>query len=222
MAYADTGTHKVNPTALGAVFLINGLMAGAIILSVPSVTAAVFGPPLQMFDVPLPSPPPPPTAERKPDKRIKESSTTVTTPPLAHPRTPPMDTGFFLPPVAGDLGGPIGTVPGPLETDLTPVPPTPAVLKGAKLDPHFAGSLQPAYPPGMLRLNLEGSVTVRVLVGADGRVKQVEPIKFTEEDFLKATREQAFKKWRFLPATRDGAPVESWREMTVRFQMPIE
>ena len=31
---------------------------------------------------------------------------------------------------------------------------------------------------------------------------------------------QAVSKWRFLPATRDGEAIESWREMTVRFQLP--
>ena len=220
MAYADMRANRLNPTALGAVFLINGLMAGAIILSVPSVTAAVFGPPIKVITIAQPpAPPPPPTPPHEATKEVNDVKTVITTPPIARHIDPIVDAGFTLP-IGPDIPiGPVGEQLGPL---VTPPPPTPSVLKGAKLDPHFAGSLQPAYPLGMLRLNLEGSVTVRVLVGADGRVKQVEPIKFTEDDFLKATREQAFKKWRFLPATRDGAPVESWREMTVRFQMPIE
>lgn len=219
MAYADIGAHKLNPTALVAVFLINGLMAGAIILSVPSVTAAVFGPPIKVITIAQPPAPPPPPTPHRATKQANNVKTVITTPPIADQIDPVVDKGFTLPIGPDILTGPLGTDIGPL---VTPPPPTPAVLKGAKLDPRFAGNLQPVYPLGMLRLNLEGSVTVRVLVGADGRVKQVEPIKVTEEDFLKATREQAFKKWRFLPATRDGAPVESWREMTVRFQMPIE
>ena len=220
MAYADMGAHKVNPAALGAVFLINGLMAGAIILSVPSVTAAVFGPPLHVITIAQPpAPPPPPTPPHEATKEVNDVKTVITTPPIADQIDPVVVKDFTLP-IGPDIPiGPVGEHLGPL---VTPTPPAPPVLTGSKLDPHFAGSLQPAYPPGMLRLNLEGSVTVRVLVGTDGRVKQVEQIKFTEEDFLKATREQAFKKWRFLPATRDGAAVESWREMTVRFQMPIE
>jgi periplasmic protein TonB len=48
----------------------------------------------------------------------------------------------------------------------------------------------------------------------------VEPIRFDEDAFLAATRKQALSSWRFLPATQDGEPVESWKEMTVRFQMP--
>jgi periplasmic protein TonB len=39
-------------------------------------------------------------------------------------------------------------------------------------------------------------------------------------DFFDTTRDQALRKWRFTPATEDGTPVESWREMTVKFEMP--
>ena len=72
----------------------------------------------------------------------------------------------------------------------------------------------------MIRAEMEGFATVRVLIGTDGRVKQVEAVKASDTAFLDATRKQALSKWRFLPATRDGEPVESWREMTVRFQLP--
>jgi protein TonB len=45
-------------------------------------------------------------------------------------------------------------------------------------------------------------------------------LRADDPSFLEATRKQALAKWRFLPATRDGQPVESWREMTVRFELP--
>ena len=119
---------------------------------------------------------------------------------------------------------------------LPPLPPLPAgngagivdeppirtesVFKVATVNPRFRAALQPKYPPGLIRQEVEGAVTVRVLVGSDGRVKAVEPVRFDDEGFLKVTREQALRKWRFLPATRDGTPFESWREMTVRFEIP--
>ena len=64
------------------------------------------------------------------------------------------------------------------------------------------------------------SHVVRVLVGTDGRVKAVEAVSASENAFLDATREQALRKWRFTPAMSDGAPIEAWREMTVRFVLP--
>jgi protein TonB len=51
-------------------------------------------------------------------------------------------------------------------------------------------------------------------------VKALEAVRAAAPAFLEATRRQALVKWRFLPATRGGLPVESWREMTVRFELP--
>ena len=71
----------------------------------------------------------------------------------------------------------------------------------------------------MQRLGIEGSVTVRVLVGSDGRPLRIEAVKVDQDSFLTATRDWAMKHWRFAPATRDGEPYEEWRTMTVRFTM---
>jgi protein TonB len=64
------------------------------------------------------------------------------------------------------------------------------------------------------RAGREGHV-VRVLIGVDGRVKQVERVSATSGAFFAATRAQAFAKWRFTPATRGDAPVEQWKQMRV-------
>jgi periplasmic protein TonB len=86
--------------------------------------------------------------------------------------------------------------------------------------PRFVGrNAQPPYPPGMQRLNIEGVVTVRVLVGVDGRPLRIEAVKVDQEAFFAVTREWAMKKWVFAPATKDGVPFAEWRTMTVRFEM---
>jgi periplasmic protein TonB len=99
-----------------------------------------------------------------------------------------------------------------------PKPPIP-IFNAATRDSRFARSFQPDYPVGMLRQEIEGSVTVRVLVGTDGRVRQVQILSATESDFARATEKQALKAWRFKPATRDGIPVEDWQTLTVRFDI---
>ena len=88
-----------------------------------------------------------------------------------------------------------------------------------RLDSRYADRFQPAYPVGQLRLEREAEVSVRVLVGSDGRVKQIELIDSPHEDFWNATRKQALKSWRFTPATRDGKPFESWMTLKVRFEI---
>ena len=78
---------------------------------------------------------------------------------------------------------------------------------------------QPSYPSRLARQDIEGVAVVRVLIGSDGRVKAVEQVSATDPEFFEATRTQAMRHWRFKPATRDGVAVESWRTMTVRFEL---
>ena len=120
----------------------------------------------------------------------------------------------------------IDIVPQPLPAPTGPaiVPeatPTPALVTlPAEIDPAHRGDLQPAYPPSELRAEREGVVTVRVLVGVDGRVRQVEQVSATSDAFFRATETQALRRWRFRPATRGSVPVEAWRVMTIRFVIP--
>ncbi|AMO73047.1 energy transducer TonB [Sphingorhabdus sp. M41] len=93
------------------------------------------------------------------------------------------------------------------------------VIVGARLNTRYAGQFQPDYPVGQLRLERQGEVSVRVLVGTDGRVKQIELIDSPHVDFWTATRKQALNKWRFAPATKDGKPFESWMTLKVRFEI---
>ncbi len=60
---------------------------------------------------------------------------------------------------------------------------------------------------------------MRVLVGADGRVRQVERVSATSDAFFMATESQALRRWRFKPGTRDGVAQEAWRVMTVTFRL---
>ncbi len=107
-----------------------------------------------------------------------------------------------------------------IEAPIAPVEAIPdPVIAGAKLNTRFSKQFQPPYPSGLLRMGEEGMVTVRVLVGTDGRAKQIELIDSPHDGFWTATKRHALKKWRFEPATKDGAPFESWMTLKVRFQI---
>jgi len=93
------------------------------------------------------------------------------------------------------------------------------VIVGARLNPRYAENFQPRYPAGQLRREHEGEVSVRVLVGTDGRVKDIQLLESPHEDFWNATRKQALTKWRFTAATRDGKLIESWMTLKVRFEI---
>lgn len=210
MAYADT-RMRPNRASIGGALLINGLMVTGIILAVPDVSPInIIHTKLIRILAPVVQPPVEP---------IVKHHTPTAKPDPAQPT--PQAQGSALTnsgTTSTVLGGEGGGVP------ILPDVPVPQidepVFVGARINPGYANALQPIYPPGMIRAETEGFATVRVLIGTDGRVKQVNAVKASDAAFLDATRKQALTKWRFLPATRDGEPVDSWREMTVRFQLP--
>ncbi|MBA4747506.1 MAG: energy transducer TonB, partial [Sphingopyxis sp.] len=99
------------------------------------------------------------------------------------------------------------------------VPPPPPPLIEAKLDPRYKSTSQPDYPPYEQRNEIEGTARVRVLVGIDGRVKDVVELTSASPGFFTETKRRALSKWRFKPATRGGTAEESWVIMTVRFRL---
>ena len=213
MAYSDTDRRRVQPKELGAAIAINMLAILGIASMTPQGQKLVRDPPIIMdfFPPEQKAPPPPDIPTTPPD-------TNVTTAPRPNDGAGPLSTTILSPslPDPGIVLRPLDPVPDPGPTILPHNP----ILKGARPDPRYAATLQPEYPPSMIRAEIEGAVSVRVLVGIDGRVKDVQVTSSADEAFSEATKRQALRKWRFLPATRDGEPFEAWRDMTVRFTMP--
>lgn len=214
MGYTDQ-QNRTNPLLLGGAMGVNALMIAAIMFAVPDVTKTVGDLPTVIIDIFKPTPVTV-KADRPKTKTVK--SQPVATPPIANRSSAQGENTLVATAILTDIP-PISEPYFGLVKDPEPVTLTP-VFFGATLNPRFAGDLQPEYPPAMIRQEIEGSVTLRVLVGTDGRVKQVEPVRFDAPVFLDSARTQALRKWRFIPATRAGQAVESWREMTVRFQIP--
>jgi len=77
----------------------------------------------------------------------------------------------------------------------------------------------PKYSDQARQEHLEGTVTLRVLVGADGRVENLAILRGIGFG-LDENAAQAVRAWQFLPA-RDGAgrPVESWITVETLFRL---
>ena len=214
MAYVDTKDRPSGASISGAL-LINGLIVTGIIFAVPDIVPQRFNP-TKIFTIPLLIPTRDPIKPAKPDPKHRAAAARPAGQhlPKAFPEPSHASeaaTGYTSP---GDLSGQGAATTIETTTKIE------SVFQPAQVNPRFTSALQPGYPPGMIREEREGLVVVRVLIGTDGRVKALESIKADAPAFLEATRKQAISNWRFLPATRDGTPVESWREMTVRFQIP--
>ncbi len=218
MAYADINQLRPTPKGLAGAALINGLILVGIAFIAPNVLKD--GPQKGTTLIDIFSPPPPLIIkDTPPPKGAAVKDTVVDQPPEPAYQTSEgstADGGFVAPVLPPFPPGDAIVIGDPPQPPLIIEP----IFKAAKFNPRYASALQPEYPPGMIREEKEGAVTIKILIGTDGRVKQVEAVRFDEDAFLAATRRQALSSWRFLPATKDGAPVESWKEMTVRFQMP--
>ncbi|UVO51083.1 TonB family protein [Sphingomonas sp. SUN019] len=214
--YADryASPAGIQPVSLAIAIALNAAAVAALMFLSPAFTRILPDKPLELINIKSDPPPDPILPEATPQPKQKAQAAperidttikvtdnadgyvTPTYPPL--PPLPQPGTGTI---VAND-------------------PPVPApVLTGAIVDPRYARDFQPDYPPGERRAENSGLVVLRVLIGPDGRVLQVERVSAASEAFWRVTERQALAKWRFRPATRDGVAVEAWRTMTVRFEL---
>lgn len=218
--YADRYSRrtKFNPASMGLALALNGtIVIGLIAFAAPHFVR-IPDKILDTWNVPVDPPPPPPEPQTPQIKSKAPTPREIAAVPKTIVPTPPSDDHPYVAPPTppGPIGG---TVDGGFVTP--PVKPAP-VMVGAELDSRFAGSFQPDYPVGERRAEHQGRVVVRVLIGVDGRVKQVEKVSAASDAFFEATERRALQKWRFKPATRDGVPIEAWKNVGVSFVLNDE
>jgi protein TonB len=214
--YADQRYVPRTPRSisLGGSFAVSGLLIAGLISFVPNIIPRPLDGPIETYPVPIDEPPPPiPLEKPKTDTQPLQPLPYVPPTTIADPDRPVIESTKTLP-----VEPPPTTLekPGPTVID-EPVALPPLI--GAQQDARFARDYQPEYPAQELRAQRDGKVSVRVLIGADGRVRAVEQVSATSAAFFEATRRQALSRWRFKPATRGGVPQESWKTMSVRFEL---
>jgi len=170
--------------------LVNGLTTSAP-TPVPVMTSIVAAP-----ETAPPAPPPPVQPDFRP-------------PPPAFVPTPTVRLQKSPPPTAitnvTEVPPPTLAAPPAAKVAAPPAP----VRVGPGLD--LAHSREPEYPPVSRRLHEQGSLIVRVLVGADGRaidVKLEQSCGYPRLD--EAALEGIRRSYRFIPATVDGRPEQAW------------
>lgn len=219
--YADRNarTPGIKPGSLAVAIAINGGVLAALLLAPATKFFEPANKPFKIIDILTPPPPPElppePRAQRDPPPKAQPIAPKPLVDVLKPPSTVDIDTKpFTADPVGRDDGVAQGTGNGVI---IDP-PVTPPLIIDPEIDPRYLREFQPDYSPAEQRAERSGTVTVRVLIGIDGRVRAVEPVTATSDDFLAATRRTALARWRFRPATRDGVPFEKWRTMRVTFR----
>ena len=215
MSYVEQ-TRAQKPISLAAAVAVNGSIILAIMLSPMIVNPPTKKPITEAVFIDPITPPPKPVDDVKVEPRPFDPVVVPPPPFPAFAQEDPIRTTFDPPvtpqgPVAGTGKGDAVDF-GIGKTD-PPLPP----LRKAIRDPRYAKDFQPLYPTMLINREIEGSATIRVLVGTDGRVKQAMVVSATHPDFGKAAMRQALKAWRFKPAMRGDTAVEDWVTLPVTF-----
>ena len=214
MAYAET--RAANPGALGLTIGLNCLAVLALAAWNPSMFH-IPTPPWITVPIPPIEPPPPQHPE---DTKVRTKTSidhptkTVNTGAKAEDWKPiDIDPGTTVLGGDGGVGSGFGT--GPIAEPPPPI--HQPVKRGVTMT--NSGELQPPYPPALQRAEVEGSVAVRVLVGTDGRPRDIVLLRSDDPGFFAAAKSWGMRHWRFKPATEDGTAVESWFTLNIRFTL---
>ena len=149
-----------------------------------------------------PTPTPAPVARRKPAAKAKPAAEPAASNDVANPST---GTGEGDVASRGGGGGGPGSGGG-------------GGGGGTSASPAYGSNPQPPYPMAARRLGLEGTVVLRVVVGADGRPMSVSVLQSSGHEVLDASALETVRaRWRFVPARRNGIPIEDSVQVPIRF-----
>jgi protein TonB len=168
-------------------------------------------------EVRLPEPPKPPP-EPPPKERL---------------RTPPPKQAYVPPP---EVAPPPTSVPAPAISAVTreehrseplaappaaePHPPAPPARSPERTAPVVDAARncqKPEYPSASRRLEESGTVTLRLLIGVDGRVTESKVESSSGFARLDEAAREALSRCRFKPGTIDGEPEPSWVSLKYRW-----
>ncbi|MGJ4748759.1 TonB family protein, partial [Leptospira sp. SA-E8] len=173
-----------------------GIVMSEIITPAPNIAEKVQSAPKPVPQQPkvAPRPEPTPPLQDAPSELFKPEPTPAPSTPQP---TPPIDA----PAVATE-----SAAPPPAQRTQQP-----------SVDASYLNNPRPAYPDISRRLNEQGQVIVRVLIGPKGEVLQAEVGKSSGFDRLDRTALAAVRRWRYLPGKRDGMAEAMWFNVPVNF-----
>jgi protein TonB len=196
--------------ALGRMGVVGGLHLAVIYLVATSLGIV---PKLQIADPiegriipsdPIPVPPPDPVGPPDTTSQIRVQ--------LDPPVAPPPDTVEDSDAIGAEF------VPDPIPTPPVDRSPQPELV-GVRQDARYPLT-RPPYPPSAVRAEQQGAVEIEVYVLPNGRVGDARVVKSTGHPVLdQSALDEARRRWRLMPATRDGVPYAQWHKMRVVFDL---
>jgi len=198
----------VRVAALSAAITLNlAALVFALRPLAPQIAEVFNAPPPTVVDVifkPPPPPPPPPIVLKALPKPVPVT-TPVHIPVVQHESPPVVD-----PPPTTEPSH--NVVPATPPTVTTP----PSIAPGVVSLAYRSSPLR--FPSQALRLRMQGTVLLRVLVDENGKPIDVIVDHSSGYPLLdKSAREQVLASWLFQPAVMDGHAVKAWAQVPVSF-----
>ena len=181
---------------------INSGLARAFVKKIKGPVEAVL---LEDTKPDIPPPPPPPSPKNVPP------------PPPAY--VPPVEVPVVNAAPAANAIAAVSATPQP------PAPPAPTA-PAVKSEPVRTGAVvnsanceKPEYPSASRRMEEEGTVSLRFLIGPDGKVIQSEIEKSSGYKRLDEAARAGLSRCQFRPATVDGKPEQAWASMKYTWRL---
>jgi TonB family protein len=95
------------------------------------------------------------------------------------------------------------------------------VNNAAEREPIAPDAIQPepSYPLLAQHMNVQGSVVLKAVIGADGIIQNLHIL--SGPAILAAAAQQAVREWRFKPVVREGQAVETMAKIVVNFSIKV-
>jgi periplasmic protein TonB len=187
------------------------------------------------FVMPPPPPPPPPPAQRTQSRpsRPREASRPRALPseaivaPTRIPDAKPPEREPFESPATGGVeggevggvrGGIVGGVPGGVVGGVVDAPDVRMEFDERMTHPQYLGGPSPQYTQKALEREVQGTMVVKCVVTAEGRVHGCRVLKSLP--FMDRAVVDALERRRYKPATLGGRPVEVDYTFRITLRLP--
>jgi periplasmic protein TonB len=172
-----------------------------------------------------PAPPAPkPVAQPQPKVQPKTSKPTQPTPtPAVQPTPAPLAVTPSATTPETSATTPTSTAAAPASANsgntlnAPPDPPAPPKVTQPSTDADYLNNARPQYPAMSKRLNEQGKVVVRALIGTDGTASQASIKISSGFNRLDQAALATVLKWRYLPGKRGGVPEAMWFDVPVNW-----
>jgi len=116
----------------------------------------------------------------------------------------------------GQITHPQTTAPSPATANIAAAT---NAAERERISADASETQQASYPPLAQHMNVQGSVVLQAIIGADGLVQNLHVL--SGPAILAAAAQQAVREWRFKPVVQNGQAVETKAKITVNFNIKI-